>query len=154
MRTGGQLERLNLEHQILHRDGLTQFNVYRDSAMNTYFVWGDHRTNAGNTYTLWIPIPRWYPDERPPLYIHRPNPLWGYRTDRTINSYGLLHAMHTLENGPNREVQICHWRNDRWHRAITLNKVLIKGILWLEAFEQHRVTGESINSFVRTMQPL
>ena len=62
--------------------------------------------------------------------------------------------MHTLSNGPNGEVQICHWRQNRWHSGITLNKVILKVILWLEAYEQHLVTGQSINEFVRTMQEL
>ena len=82
--------------------------------------------------------------------LFRSNPLWAFGATRTINSFGVSHAMHTLENGPSGEVQICHWRPDRWHSGITLNKVMLKGILWLEAYAQHLATGKDINDFVRT----
>jgi len=61
----------------------------------------------------------------------------GARYTKTVNSIGVSHAMHTLGNGPNGKWQICHWRDDRWHSGITLNKVMLKAILWLEAYEQH-----------------
>jgi len=60
--------------------------------------------------------------------------------------------MHTLENDSNGEVQICHWRQSRWDSSITLNKVMLKAMLWFEAFEQHLATGQSIDAFVSTMQ--
>lgn len=146
------LERLTLENQVLQRDGMSQFKVYRGQD-GRYYLWGEHRTNAGSSYTLWAPLPAGFPYSRPPLYVHAPNPLWGFGASRTINSYGLSHAMHTLDNGPNGEVQICHWRSDRWHSGITLNKVMIKGMLWLEGYEQHLSTGRDIDEFVRTMRP-
>ncbi len=147
-------ERLTLENQILIRDGLSQFRVYCGQQGNSYFLRGEHRTNSGSSYKIRGPIPSRYPYERPPIYIYEPNPLWGHGYARTINSYGLSHYMHTLENGPNGEVQICHWRSDRWHSGITLNKVMLKVILWLEAYEQHLLSGKTISDFVRTMQAL
>ena len=146
------VERLTLENQILQGDGMAQFQVFQ-APSGGYYLWGEHRTNAGNAYTLWAPLPSGFPHAHPPLYIHAPNPLWGYAHRSTINSYGLSHAMHTLNNGPNNEVQICHWRSDRWHSGITLNKVMLKAILWLEAYEQHLSTGTDIDAFVRTMRP-
>lgn len=144
-------ERLILEQQILQRDGLTQFQIYSNAASGGYYVWGECHTNSGNAYTLWSPIPLHYPYDCPPLYIWKPNPLRGYG-GKSINSYGLSHQMHTLNSGPSGEVQICHWRSERWHSGITLNKVLIKALIWLEAYEQHLTTGKPINEFVRTMQ--
>jgi hypothetical protein len=123
---------------------MEQFRVYRGT--DNYYLSG-----AGNSYTLWSPLPSDFPSGRPPVYVYLPNPLWGFRGIRTINSYGLSHAMHTLANGPNNEVQICHWRSDKWHGGITLNKVMLKAIIWLEAYEQHIITGSDIDSFVRTM---
>ena len=144
-------ERLGIENQILVRDGFSQFKVYCASGGNSYYLWGDHKTNAGNTYTIWSPIPAYYPNSRPPIYIYKPNPLTGYSGIKSINSYGISHYMHTLANGPNGEVQICHWRDDKWHSAITLNRVMIKVVIWLEAYEQHLSTGRTIAEFVRTM---
>lgn len=145
-------ERLGWENQILIRDGLSQFQVYRYQYASTYFLRGEHKTSNNNSYTIWSPLPN-YPDTCPPVYISKPNPLVGYG-GRTINSYGTSgtsHDMHTLGNGPNGEVQVCHWRQSRWHSGITLNKVMLKVILWLEAYEQHLSTGKTINEFVRTM---
>lgn len=146
------LDRLVLENQILERDGLSQFQVYRSQGGDSFYLWGVQRTNAGNAYTIWSPIPARYPYERPRVYVQDPNPLRGYRYGESINSLGLSHAMHTLSNGPNSEVQICHWRDERWHSGITLNKVMIKVVLWLEAYEQYLASGTSISKFVGTMQ--
>ncbi|MFX0195990.1 MAG: hypothetical protein ACFFCW_07700 [Candidatus Hodarchaeota archaeon] len=145
-------ERLGLENQILDRDGLSQFQVYYSQEKGLYFLWGEHKTNSGRSYTIWSPIPNRYPYQLPPVYVYRPNPLLGYGGLKTINSYGSSHYMHTFTNGPNGEVQICHWRSDRWHSGITLNKVMLKVVLWLEAYEQHLSTGKDISEFVRTMQ--
>ena len=144
------VERLTYENQILRADGMAQFQVYRGDS-GGYYLWGVHQTNAGNRYSLWAPLPPGFPEVRPRLHVHSPNPLWAFGNVRTVNSFGLSHAMHTLENGPSNEVQICHWRSDRWHSGITLNKVMLKAILWLEAYEQHFATGRDINDFVRTM---
>lgn len=144
------IERLTYENQVLIADGMGQFQVYRGDN-GGYYLWGEHQTNAGNLYSLGAPLPSGFPETRPPLYIYRPNPLRGFGNVRTISSYGLSHAMHTLQSGPNNEVQICHWRPDRWHSGITLNKVMLKAILWLEAYEQHISTGKDIAEFVRTM---
>ena len=150
MWTMAQRERVVLEHRLLHQEGLTQFGVYYDRARDRYDVLGTALTNAGNAYELWSPIPLGFPDSRPSLYVLRPNPLRD-ALGGTVNSVGLSHKMHTLESGPQGMVQICHWRGDRWHAGITLSKVLIKGLLWLEAYEQHIATGQPIDSFVRTM---
>ena len=144
-------ERIILENQVLTQDGLSQFQVYRAQQGGSFYLWGEHRTNAGNAYTIWGPLPSDFPYGRPPVYVYKPNPLPGYGYDRPINALGLSHTMHTLENGPNGEVQICHWRSDRWHSGITLNKVMIKVVLWLEAYEQYRASAVTIKDFVSTM---
>ena len=145
-------ERLMLENQILQRDGLSQFQVYRSQYGESFFLSGVHKTSGANSYAIWSHIPVLYPNRRPPVYVTEPNPLWGFQYQKTINSYGLSHDMHTLENGQNGEVQICHWRDDRWHSGITLNKVMIKVVLWLEAYEQYLASGTTIREFVGTMQ--
>jgi hypothetical protein len=144
-------ERLGLENQILQRDGLSQFQVYRSWYGDSFYISGTHKTNSGNAYKIFSPIPCRYPNSRPPVYIQEPNPLRGYEFGKTINSYGTNHSMHTLSNGPNGEVQICHWRDERWHSGITLNKVMLKVVLWLEAYEQHLLSGDPISAFVGTM---
>jgi hypothetical protein len=144
-------ERLGLENQILQHDGLSQFQVYQSNDEYSFFLWGTHRTSSANAYEIWSPIPSGYPSSRPRIYVRKPNPLRGYSYEMTINAYDVSHNMHTLSNGPNGEVQICHWRDERWHSGITLNKVMIKVVLWLEAYEQHLSSGDPITNFVGTM---
>ncbi len=144
-------ERIRLENAILVQDGFAQFRVYWYQQTGAYFLFGEHKTNSQRLYKLYSQIPSAYPYEHPKIYVSDPNPLWGYMNSRTINSYGVSHQMHTMGNGPNNEVQICHWRSDRWHSGITLNRVVIKVILWLEAYEQHLSTGQPISDFVRSM---
>lgn len=147
-------ERLILENQILSREGFSQFQIYTGQTAGNYNLWGEQRSSSGNLYKIWSPIPLGYPYSKPPVYVYEPNPLWAYGGYQTINSFGkngTSHRMHTLTNGPNDEVQICHWHPDRWHSGITFNRVILKVILWLEAYEQHRATGKDICDFVRTM---
>jgi hypothetical protein len=59
--------------------------------------------------------------------------------------------MHTLAPSGNGMVQICHWRDARWHSNILLFKVFLKGLIWIEAYEQHLATGRPLADFVRTM---
>ena len=35
---------------------------------------------------------------------------------------------------------------------VIINKVMLKAMLWFEAFEQHLATGQPIDAFVSTMQ--
>lgn len=149
--TMAQRERLALEHQILHNQGFTQFSVYHYAADDTYNAYGTATTSSGRRYQLFCMIPSGYPTQRPSLYITDPKPLLNYQ-GAAISSLGVSHAMHTLEPHAAGWVQICHWRADRWHAGIVLQKVFLKAMLWLEAYEQHLATGRDLAEFVRTMQ--
>lgn len=144
-------ERLSLENLILIRDEMSQFLIRYYQPGNFYYIFGDYNSNSGKNYTIWCRIPDYYPETFPQVYVHYPNPLVGFG-GVSVNSYGTSHRMHTLHNGSNGEVQICHWRQSRWHSGITLNKVMIKVMLWFEAFEQHLSTGRPIDDFVSTMK--
>ena len=150
MWTTDQRKRLALEHAVLQRDGLSQFGVYWNRERDTYSASGTASSNAGHRYDLYSPIPSGFPYVRPPLYLTEPYPL--YTADgRPISSLGISHQMHTLTPSSSGWVQVCHWRDDRWHSNILLHKVFLKGLLWIEAYEQHRNTGRPLTDFVRTM---
>jgi hypothetical protein len=150
MWTLAQRQRLALEHQILQNEGFTQFGVYHQAAYDSYYASGVATSSSGKGYNLWMPIPSGYPTERPPLYIIDPNPL-RTRDGTPIASLGVSHAMHALTPHASGYVQICHWRDNRWHAGIVLQKVFLKAHLWIEAYEQHLATGRSLADFVRTM---
>ena len=144
-----QRNRLALEHQVLQREGFSQFGVYHNSTSDSYYAIGTATSNVGKGYELYIPVPSGFPTARPPLYIIKPNPLLA--ADRKpIVDLGISHNMHTLSPW-NGWVQICHWRDARWHSGIVLQKVFLKGLIWIEAYEQHLATGRALADFVRTM---
>jgi hypothetical protein len=147
--TTSQRERLGLEHAILQQQGFAQFGVYFYKDTDSYNAYGYATSNSGRRYFLWMPIPSGFPEQRPPLYITDPRPLLD-ASGRSIVSLGISHYMHTL--APQGDwVQICHWRDDRWHSGIVLQKVFLKAHLWIEAYEQHLATGKHISEFVLTM---
>lgn len=84
------------------------------------------------------------------MYITDPLPLLMH--DGTpVSNLGAVHKMHTMAPSTNGMVQICHWRDNRWHSGIVLQKVFLKGLLWIEAYEQHIATGRDLADFVPTM---
>jgi hypothetical protein len=144
-----QRQRLALEDQILKREDFTQFGVYHQPSDDSYCASGYATSNAGYRYKLWIPIPAGYPQQRPPMYITEPHPL--LMRDRTpMSAVGVQHKFHTL-SPLNGCVQICHWRDNRWHSGIVLQKVFLKSLIWIEAYEQYIATGSDLADFVRTM---
>ena len=145
-----QRRRLVLEHQVLQREGFDQFSVYHDRSYDTYWASGLASANSGRQYKLHIPIPSGYPYQRPPMYVTSPYPLRAF-DGSLISSLGVSHQMHTLSPDSNGYVQICHWRDARWHSGIMLQKVFLKGLIWIEAFEQHVATGRPVSEFVSTM---
>ena len=150
MWTDDQRRRLLLEHNILQEEGFTQFSVYLDRSTDTYSASGTTFSNAGYRYGLWIPIPQGFPYQRPPMYVTEPFPL-RMRDGSLISALGISHQMHTLTPHPNGMVQICHWRDARWHSGIVLQKVFLKSLIWIEAYEQHIATGHPLADFVQTM---
>jgi hypothetical protein len=144
MWTTDQRNRLALEHQILQREGFSQFGVYYDRTYDSYYASGVATSSSGRHYSLYSPIPSGFPTQRPPLYVIDPNPL--LKADGTaIWRPGVSHAMHTLTPHDKGWVQICHWRDARWHSGIVLQKVFLKALIWIEAYEQHLATGRDLD---------
>jgi hypothetical protein len=142
-------QRISLERALLKQYALDQFDIYWDQAESRYYGYGVATTSAGRKYALYLLIPSNFPYARPSLYITDPRPLLTHN-GQSLASLGTSHAMHTL-SPTNNCVQICHWRDERWHSGILLHKVFLKGLMWLEAFEQHLATGEPLSQFVSTM---
>ena len=150
MWTAEQRQRLAIEDEILQREGFPQFRVYHQQSDDSYYASGYATSNAGYRYGLWTPIPAGYPQQRPPMYITEPHPLL-MRDQTPVSALGASHKMHTMTPLANGMVQICHWRDNRWRSGIVLQKVFLKGLIWIEAYEQYIATGRDLADFVRTM---
>ncbi|MDO9016923.1 MAG: hypothetical protein Q8S73_20340 [Deltaproteobacteria bacterium] len=119
-----------------------------DPAGNTA-IEGDLRTNAGNVYGVRVVLPPDFPDSQPDALICRPRPL------PTLPGFSLhltSAAMHTLEGDGQGNVRICHYSAERWAANISLYKVVMKVRFWLEAYEGHLRTGQSIDAFLKHMR--
>jgi len=150
MWTLDQRRRLAMEHEILQREGFSQFGVYHYAASDSYYASGLARSSSGRSYNLYMPIPSGFPTQRPPLYVIDPTPLLT-ASGTSMAALGVSHAMHTLTPHTQGWVQICHWRDARWHSGIVLQKVFLKVLIWIEAYEQHLATGQPLADFVRSM---
>jgi hypothetical protein len=138
------------EHAALQREDMPQFSIYYDQAGDTYYGGGWATANSGRRYYFYLSIPSNFPYGRPELYITDPLPLRA-ANGTPVSALGISHAMHTLTPSSSGWVQICHWRSDRWHAGILLYRVFLKGLIWLEAYEQHLATGRPLAEFVATM---
>ena len=135
-------QRLRLEMDIM-AEHLPQF-LFIPFLSETCFM-GTHTTTVGGQdYTLKLVLPSRYPDDRPSLYVTRPLTLDSYGYQGTLNEMGISHAFHTLDNGPDGCVQICHGKSEQWDPSQTCVGVLMKGILWVEAYDAHMSTGRNI----------
>lgn len=137
-----QRRRLAFEANLLGRR-MPHFRVC-DPTGETYIA-GRARTTGGRKYDVRLYLPPDYPHESPSLYIVRPRVLRMYGGG-TINSLGASGAFHTLPNGPDSCVTVCHTAN--WDASMTWVKVLHKLSLWLEAYELHLKTGNEIASYL------
>lgn len=143
-RTMEQCQRLAVEQKLLAKY-MPDFRFY-DPRGDTY-VEGWAQTRGGKSFKLKVMLPPEYPYAKPSLYVMSPVTLPRHGGQGTVNDVGCTHSFHTLENGPDGCVQICHTRG--WDASITLVKVLLKGIVWMEAYSAHLRTGCEIADYLR-----
>lgn len=150
MWTEQQRQRFYLENESLKQEGLDQFAILWYQGADTYIASGWATSSSGKRYGLSTTLPPGFPNQRPALYITEPNPLL-MADGNLLSSAGVSHNMHTLTPSSTGQIQICHWRDNRWHSGIMLYKVFLKALIWIEAYEQHLATGRPLAEFVRTM---
>lgn len=143
-----QRSRLGLEKDVLETklNNVTWINP--TSAGNTRVEWRDN-TNNGNSYTLRVYLASDFPNSCPILVVSSPSsPLkekYGTLLDSTSGSDHVYEAHDGL-------TQICHFIKDKWTSENTIYQVLMKGRIWLEAYEIHLRTGEDLDKYLAHMQ--
>jgi hypothetical protein len=143
--TESQRVRLAYEEMLLKQE-ISHFWFQDRTSAGLTTARGKHTTARNRAYTMCVWMKAGYPDEMPDLYIIEPCPLYGYQ-NKTVQSYGTSHQMHAWTPDWNDYVKICHTKEDYWSAADTIVSVVLKGFLWLEAFEVHCRTGQSIDAF-------
>lgn len=143
-----QQVRLATEVRLLQQE-FPHFSFQNHSQAELTWVSGTQTSSAGKDYGIRLWLRTSFPHQMPDLYITSPTPLYGY-AGQTIQSYGTSHAMHVWAPDYNNYVKICHCKSEYWSASNTIVSVLMKGFLWLEAFEAHCRTGRSIDAYSLT----
>ena len=98
-------------------------------------------TNNDNKYTLRLYIDN-FPNAMPDLVVvssPKPMPDW----DGSYDNHTLIKRDGYL--------RICHYHESQWTDRSSLYEVMMKGRVWLEAYEGHIRTGQPMNHFLREM---
>ena len=140
-----QRRRLACEKKVMGKE-LPQFYFYNPTG-DTYVSGTVPLRSVGLFLILKCILGPSFPDAMPRLYVTSPMTLWKYRRRGTVNSEGVSHAFHTLSNGPDGIVQICHFKSEQWHSGRSLVGVFMKGLIWCRGYEAHLRTGKPISDF-------
>ena len=118
------------------------------SAGNTRVEWRVN-TNNGNSYTLRVYISTDYPNGCPKLVVSSPSsPLRKKDGSQLISGSSKDHIYSSYDG----LTQICHFNTSKWTSENTIYQVLMKGRIWLEAYEIHLRTGEYLEKYLAHMQ--
>ena len=149
--TSAQQSRLAYEKELLEK--------YFGSRVSWINPTGDTRLEVSVTcsndkeYILRVYIPSNFPNECPEMVVIPPSKTWfsyylrkkdGSKMNDTSSEF------HTLP-GIDGYTRICHFNDSLWTDNNTLYQVVMKGLIWLEAYEAHLRTGKSMDAFLAEM---
>ena len=97
-------------------------------------------------YTLRIYIPGDYPGSCPKMVVSYPP--YCLRKSRGIEMDSPSNDDHTWQSKDGC-TQICHYKPAEWTDDNTLYQVTMKGLIWLEAYEAHLRTGNSLSNYLQ-----
>lgn len=137
--------RLRLEQTILEKNFPRRYAFVDMDTSRPNLVIG-MRTNSARTYRLNLMIPSDYPHSKPTVYVVYPQELRD-RDGRLLSEIGTSHALHLL--GPRgNDIQLCHYKSENWHPNVTLYKVALKCLIWLNAYEAYLETGTPLSTYL------
>lgn len=143
-----QQKRLGLEKQVLKTYFQDKVRWIDPTVCGGTKVEVQMKTSNNRNFTLRVYLPKDFPNSCPEMVVCSPSsPL--VKNDGTVlkfSSYG-DHTLGTKDG----MTQLCHYRTNKWTSINTLYQVFMKGLLWLEAYEGHRASGEPISNFLREM---
>ncbi len=139
-------QRLQAEKQALNY-GFPSRYVIQNLNTNNAFVDLGLRTNTGKTYRLKIVLED-FPYSKPDVYVIYPQGLRDYN-GRQLSSYGVSASMHLLQPDAQGNIQLCHYSDAVWASNVTLYKVALKCLVWLNAYDGHLRTGEPLDYYLK-----
>lgn len=100
-------------------------------------------------YTLRVYLPTDYPNSCPQMIVSSPSSCLRTRDGSALDSGSTAYHVLSSKHGC---TQICHFRSDLWRSENTLYQVVMKGMIWLEAYEAHLRTGQNMDKFLQEMR--
>jgi hypothetical protein len=138
-------QRLRIEKQALDYGFPRRYAFHNLGTYDEYLELG-LRTNAGRTYNLKVVLND-FPYSKPKVYVIYPTQLYTYNSE-LLSGIGASATMHLLRPD-NGNIQICHYSDTNWRENVTLYKVALKCLIWLNAYDGHLRTGQPIDHFLR-----
>lgn len=140
--------RFRIEQTILERHFPRRFAFEKMDAPADFALRLGLRCSSGRAYQLRLRIPPDYPASMPRAYVMTPEDLRDHGGRRLVQ-HSPSHDMHLLSPEGN-QIQLCHYRLENWHANVTLYRVALKCLVWLEAYENHLLTGRPLTHYLRS----
>ncbi len=141
-----QRQRLGFEKDLMEnyfRNRVTWINPTSDTKVEVRVTCTNDKQ-----YTLRVYLPSDYPNSCPQMVVCSPSSYLRMKNGSILSGSSVVN--HTL-GSKDGCTQICHFRTDLWRDNNTLYQVIMKGLIWLEAYEAHLRTGESLNRYLQEM---
>jgi hypothetical protein len=144
MRSPEQSERIAFEEQIvpIYFPGAQ----FRDSPTGTNVDFRTGRNGRRYDYLPRVELSLKYPHEEPGLFIQSPRILPMFQGDGVLNYRKTSHTWHIHENKNDDRVKVCYtWG---WDASMNCVLVLLRAVIWIDAYENHLNTGETIAEYI------
>jgi len=139
-------QRLDAEQRVL-AEHFPSF-IFHDLDTPTGRVDGVLTSNTDTAYKVRLYL-RDFPDEVPQAFIM--DPILQHVNGYPLAELGGDERFHVLRPDGMGHVQICHFPDRYWRSSVTLQHVILKVRVWLEAYEGHHNTGRTIDNFLAHM---
>ena len=141
-----QRQRLAFEKSLLEqyfRNRVTWIDPTGDTKVEVRVTCSNDRQ-----HTLRVYLPSDYPNSVPDMIVKTPGMTTvKSRSGGEMSGGSTDHIIGTRDGC----TKICHFKPDLWKDDNTLYQVIMKGLIWLEAYEAHLRTGRNLNAYLVEM---
>jgi ubiquitin-protein ligase len=134
--------RLQIEKQVLD-NYFPNFKWINPSDANKTTVEGYLRANTKMFYKIRIYIPADFPNSLPDLVVMEN--LVGFKGKNMKKGSAAMH----IYNPRDGYIKICYDKSEAWTPNKSIYSIVIKGRIWLEAFEAHKKSGNDIDYYLK-----
>ena len=141
-----QRQRLAFEKSLLEqyfRNRVTWIDPTGDTKVEVRVTCSNDRQ-----HTLRVYLPSDYPNSVPDMIVKTPGMTTvKSRSGGEMSGGSTDHIIGTRDGC----TMICHFKPALWKDDNTLYQVIMKGMIWLEAYEAHLRTGRNLNAYLAEM---